>query len=413
MVFCDQASIMVVDDEPANLRLLRELLSQQGYEVQLFSDGQLALSEAVSRPPDLILLDVNMPEMDGYEVCGQLRAYPSLAQTPVIFLSASDGVEDKVKAFRCGAADYITKPFQFDEFQSRIEMQLKLHRLQLAQQLHASRLEELVRARTRDLEESRLDVLHRLAIAAEYRDSNTGQHTQRVGYVSARLAEMLGVPGDQTELIRLAAPLHDVGKIGIPDQILLSNRKLTISEFQAMKFHVLIGSDILSGGKSLLLQMAESIARYHHERWDGAGYCAGIRGTAIPLHARIVAVADAFDALTHRRPYKEAWSKDAALLEINEQSGRQFDPQIVSALTDLVLSGEVANDVDEDIGFGSLLRGTGSVIMDRDSAQRAGDCEVNQGAGLITHGCGTAMQQILLSADCGPGNCQFQPNSLG
>lgn len=349
MVPSDTASIMVVDDQPANLKLLKTLLSQRGYQVRIFEDGRMALAAAAAEPPDLILLDVNMRNMDGFEVCDRLRSQLGLAHIPVIFLSAADGVEHKIRAFRLGAVDYITKPFQFEEFHSRVEIQLHVCRLQRAQQQHADRLEELVRARTLDLEESRLDVLHRLAIAAEFRDGSTGKHTQRVGCVSGQLAEVLGVSSAQTELIRLAAPLHDVGKIGIPDHILLSDKKLTTAEFQTMKSHVLIGSSILSGGKSPLLQMAESIARYHHERWDGAGYCAGIKEGKIPLHARIVSVADAFDALTHKRPYKQAWPVDAAIFEIQHQSGRQFDPEIVTALSLLVSSGAVTVDKQEDV----------------------------------------------------------------
>jgi putative two-component system response regulator len=349
MAQSDPASIMVVDDQPANLKFLQTMLGQQGYEVRLFPEGRLALAGAVRQPPDLILLDVNMPEMNGFEVCDQLRTHPHLVHVPVIFLSASDGIEDKVRAFRSGAADYITKPFQFDEIHSRVETHLEVYRLQQAQQRHADHLEELIRARTRDVEESRFEVLHRLAIAAEYRDSTTGKHTQRVGCISALLAQALAVSGVETELIRLAAPLHDVGKIGIADQILLSDRKLTSEEFNTMKSHVLIGSTILSGSQSALLQMAECIARYHHERWDGTGYCAGLAGEKIPLPARIVSVADAFDALTHERPYKRAWSRDDAMEEIESQSGRQFDPRVVRALCTLVSNGTVTVDPHDDL----------------------------------------------------------------
>jgi putative two-component system response regulator len=347
----DRANIMVVDDQPANLKLLQIMLGQQGYQVRLFPEGGMAVAGAVREPPDLILLDVNMPGMNGFEVCDQLRMHPNLARVPVIFLSASDGVADKVRAFRSGAADYITKPFQFDEIQSRVETHLEVYRSQQAQQRHADYLEELIRSRTRDVEESRLEVLHRLAIAAEYRDNNTGKHTQRVGCVSALLAQTLGVSAVETELIRLAAPLHDVGKIGISDQILLCERTLTSEEFNTMKSHVLIGSAILSGSQSALLQLAECIARYHHERWDGTGYCSGLSGERVPLPARIVAVADAFDALTHERPYKCAWSIPDALAEIESQSGRQFDPQVVSGLCVLVSKGTVPVEPD----FGSSL----------------------------------------------------------
>jgi putative two-component system response regulator len=254
----------------------------------------------------------------------------------VIFLSASDRLEDKALAFQYGAMDYITKPFQFDEVRMRVEVRLKTHGLEQTQRQNAIRLEELVRARTQQVEGSRLEILHRLAIAGDYRDSSTGKHTVRVGRLSAQLAQTLGLPDDETELIRLSAPLHDIGKIGIPDRILLSRRKFSVREFNTMKSHVLIGSKILSGGTSPLVQMAELIANYHHERWDGSGYCLGLKGDAIPRAARIVAVADVFDALTHERPYKLAWSRDVTMAEMERQRGKQFDPEVVSALCALV-----------------------------------------------------------------------------
>jgi len=345
----ERASILVVDDQETNLKLLQLRLGDQGYGVRLFPDGRSALAYAVQHPPDLILLDINMPGMNGFEVFDRLRTYPNLAHVPVIFLSGSDGVADKVQAFQSGAVDYVTKPFEFDELQSRIENHLQVYRLQRERQRHSDELEELIRARTRDLEESRVEVLQRLAIAAEYRDKNAGKHTQRVGYLAALLAKALGVSGPESELIGLAAPLHDIGKIGIPDGILLARRQLTAEEFEIMKSHVSIGSSILSGSKSALLQMAERIAQYHHERWDGSGYCAGLAGQAVPLPARIVSVVDTFDALTHVRPYKRAWSVEEAMVEIRRQSGRQFDPCIVSAFGILVAQGVVVVEPLDDL----------------------------------------------------------------
>jgi putative two-component system response regulator len=345
----DRAKIMMVDDQPAMLRLLQTRLGQEGYEVRLFTEGLLALAGAISQRPDLILLDVCMPTMNGFDVCEQLRSNPALADIPVIFLTASDRIEDKVLAFRSGAADYITKPFQFEEVKSRVKTHLEVHRLQQVRQRHSDRLEELVRSRTHELEESRIEILHRLAIAAEYRDCDTGKHTQRVGRISALLARELGVSVADAELIRLAAPLHDIGKIGIPDHILLTSRKLTADEFNTMKSHVLIGSTILSGSESPLLQMAERIALYHHECWDGAGYSAGLKGDAIPLPARIVSVADTFDALTHKRPYKRAWPLDEAMAEIERLSGSKFDPTVVSSFRTLVASEAIVVDPSDDL----------------------------------------------------------------
>jgi putative two-component system response regulator len=345
----DRADIMVVDDQPAILSLLQTRLQQEGYQVRPFPEGQLAVDGAKCQCPDLVLLDVGMPKMSGFEVCDQLRSNPALVHVPVIFLTGSDRIEDKVLAFQSGAADYITKPFQFDEVKSRVKAQLEAHRLWQCQQQHTDRLEELVRARTLALEEARVEGLHRLAIAAEYRDGDTGMHTQRVGCVSAVLARALGVSSTDVELIRLAAPLHDVGKIGIPDRILLAPRTLTGEEFNIMKSHVLIGSTILSGSASVLLQMAERIALYHHERWDGAGYCAGLKGDEIPLPARIVSVVDMFDALTHKRPYKEAWHPDQAMAEIELLSGSKFDPRVVSAFRPLVSSQAIVVDPLDDL----------------------------------------------------------------
>jgi putative two-component system response regulator len=349
--------IMVVDDQPAILKLLQARFAREGYEVQLFPEGQLALAGAVRHRPDLILLDVGMPKMNGFDVCDRLRAKRALAQIPVIFLSASDRIEDKVLAFQSGAADYITKPFEFDEVKSRVRIHLELYRLRQAQQHYAHRLEELVRARTHDLENSRIEVLHRLAIAAEYRDDDTGKHTQRVGGISALLARALGVSSTDTELIRLAAPLHDIGKIGIADEILRAPRQLTSEEFNTMKSHVLIGAQILSGSASALLQMAERIALYHHEHWDGAGYCAGLKGEAIPLPARIVSVADTFDALTHERPYKRAWTLEEAMAEIVRLSGSRFDPRVVSKFVALVSSAAINLDTVDDLPAGGPLHG--------------------------------------------------------
>ncbi len=353
----DRASIMVVDDQPAILALLQTRLGQEGYEVRPFPEAQLALAGAINRRPDLILLDVSMPQMSGFDLCDRFQSTPALAQIPVIFLTASDRIEDKVLAFRSGAADYITKPFQFDEVKSRVKTHLEVHRLRLVQQQHSDHLEELVRSRTHDLEESRIEVLHRLAIAAEYRDNDTGRHTQRVGRISGLLARALGVSGADTELIRLTAPLHDVGKIGIPDQILLAGRALTTEEFNNMKTHVLIGATILSGSTSALLQMAERIALYHHERWDGAGYCAGLKGDEIPLPARIVSVVDMFDALTHRRPYKEAWPIDHAIAEIERLSGSKFDPTVVNSFCALASDEGLLVDPGDDLPIGGRCPG--------------------------------------------------------
>lgn len=351
------SSIMVVDDQPANLKLMEEMLRQRGYAVRSFPRGRLALAAAAEQPPDLILLDINMPEMSGFEVCNRLKSDGKLASIPVIFLSASRETEDKLQAFRCGGMDYITKPFQFEEVQARVATHLQLNHLQRKLQMHNEWLEDSVRRRTREIEESRFEVLRRLAIAAEYRDDSTGKHTQRVGWTSALLAQELQMPGSQCRMIRLVAPLHDVGKIGVPDRILLKKGKLTPDEFEAVKKHVPIGAKILSGSQSPILQMAETIALYHHERWDGTGYCAGLQAERIPLPARIVTVADVFDALTHARPYKRAWPIEEAMREIWSQRGLHFDPTIVGALHKLVSSGKLLVDQGNDCHIMDTLEG--------------------------------------------------------
>ena len=337
-------TIMVVDDQPANLKLMEEMLGQQGYSVRSFPRGRLALAAAAQQRPDLILLDINMPAMNGFEVCTRLKADQRLASIPVIFLSALNETEDKVHGFRCGGIDYITKPFQFEEVRARVQMHVEMHRLRQALERQNEQLEKIVRDRTRDLEESRLEILQRLALAAEYRDDSTGQHIQRVGCASAVLAQELGLPDFECRLIGLAAPLHDIGKIGISDYVLLKPGKLTPEEFEIIKTHAMIGGKILSGSRSQILQVAESIALHHHERWDGTGYCAGLAGTSIPLPARIVAVADVFDALTHRRLYKPPWPVRDALAEIERHAGRRYDPAVVSALHQVVYSGALQLD---------------------------------------------------------------------
>jgi putative two-component system response regulator len=283
-----------------------------------------------------------MPEMNGFEACRLLKYEDKLAVVPVIFLTALSDTEDKVKGFQCGGVDYITKPFQFDEVQARIATHLQMHELRQMLRAHNEQLEEAVRLRTHEVEESRLEILWRLAVAAEYRDDCTGRHAQRVGQTAALLSQELRMPEFETGMIRLAAPLHDVGKIGVPDRVLLKKGKLTSREFDVIKEHVTIGAEILSGSQSPILQMAERIALYHHERWDGTGYCAGRAAEQIPLPARIVAVADAFDAMTHGRPYKRAWPMPEAMAEIRAQSGRHFDPEVVAALNNLVHNGQLA-----------------------------------------------------------------------
>jgi putative two-component system response regulator len=326
------ARLLVVDDEEVNVRLLERMLARAGYtNIETTTDPRQILDLLDSFSPDLILLDLLMPHLDGFEVLKLLgRAIPSDRYLPVLILTADASRDTRSRALSEGARDFLTKPFDMDEVLLRIANMLDVRFLQLQLEAEKVSLEDRVQARTRELEESYVETFERLALAAEYRDDATGQHTRRVGRMAALLAAELSVPPRQIDLLERAAGLHDVGKIGIPDSILLAPRKLTTPEFEVVKTHTVIGAKILSGSRSPLLAMAEEIAWSHHERWDGRGY-GGITGDHIPLFGRITTVADVFDALTHERPYKPAWSAEDAIEEIDQQRARQFDPEVVDA----------------------------------------------------------------------------------
>jgi putative two-component system response regulator len=331
------ASILIVDDQQSNVRLLERILRQAGFtSIQGITRPTEVLALYLEFQPDLILLDLHMPLMDGFAVMEALSAHiPEGSYLPILVVSADITPEAKLRALSAGARDFLNKPFDTTEVLLRIKNLLETRMLHLALQDQNQILEAKVRERTRDLEAAQIEILRRLAQAAEFRDDDTGQHTQRVGQIAAQLAQALGLPANQVDLIRLAAPLHDLGKIGIPDRILLKPDRLTIEEHEQMKTHVDIGIRILQGSRFHLLRMAEEIARTHHERWDGSGYPCGLAGEAIPLAGRIVAVADALDALTHERPYKEAWSLEEAVEEIVCQSGEKFDPNVVEVMVRL------------------------------------------------------------------------------
>jgi len=331
------AGILIVDDQAANIRLLERILRQAGYNrLTSTTDPREVLSIFTSLQPDLVLLDLMMSHVNGFEVMEQLKPLiPSGDYLPILVLTADVTGEVKRRALSAGAMDFLIKPFDTIEVLLRIDNLLKtrLLYLQLREQNHL--LDEKVRERTLSLERAQIEILERLAAAAEFRDDATGRHTRRVGQISGMIAHVLHLPGTEVRLIRQAATLHDVGKIGIPDSILLKPGKLTAGEFEVMKKHTTIGANMLANGHSGLLQMAESIALMHHERWDGAGYPGKLRGEQIPMVGRIVAVADVFDALTHERPYKTAWPVEEALAEIKRQRGLQFDPRVADAFLSL------------------------------------------------------------------------------
>lgn len=323
------ARILVVDDEAPNILLMQRILQKAGYRnVTTTSDPESVVSLVDDLEPDLLLLDLMMPRVDGFEVMGSLRA--SGRDVPVLVLTADATQEVKRRALRAGARDFLTKPFDVDEVLLRIANMLDIRFLTMRLSDQNAALEDRVRERTRDLEEAHIETFERLALAAEYRDDDTGQHTRRVGRMAALLAQELDLPSDVVERLERAAGLHDVGKIGVPDSILLAPRKLTTEEFDVVKTHTVIGAKIMSGSRSPIMIMSEQVAWSHHERWDGKGY-AGLAGEDIPLVGRITTVADVFDALTHERPYKDAWPLDEAVAEIRKQRGQQFDPRVVDA----------------------------------------------------------------------------------
>jgi cyclic di-GMP phosphodiesterase len=329
--------ILIVDDQPSNVMLLEGILQEEDFtSYRSITDSREVIPAYMEYLPDLVLLDLQMPYLDGFAVMKQLQA--CIAPTdflPILVLTADITPEAKRRALSEGALDFLTKPFDATEVVLRIKNLLQTRFLHLQLQKQNEALDEKVRERTADLEATQVEILERLALAAEYRDDDTGQHTKRVGETAARIAEELGWSQIEVELIRRAAPLHDVGKIAIPDSILLKPGRLTPQEFERMKTHTTLGAKILSGGRFPLLQLAEQIARTHHERWDGSGYL-GICEESIPIAGRIVTVADVFDALTSKRPYKEAWTVSDAIEEIQRQSGHQFDRCVVDAFLKVV-----------------------------------------------------------------------------
>lgn len=336
-----EARILIVDDDLPMLMFLSGLLERVGYvHISSTSDPRTVEELFERHRPDLLILDLHMPYLDGFGVMQRLRQHIGAEDYfPILVLTASDSPDAKRRALFGGAKDFLPKPFD------PLELLLRVHNLLEARYLHArlgDRNRELaahIAERSAQLLEAQNDTIERLAQVMEFHDDLTGNHTRRVGDISAHIAAALGIADEAVNLIRLAAPLHDVGKIGIPDAVLLKPGRLTPDEFEVVKMHPSIGARILGGGRSAYLQVAEEIALGHHERWDGMGYPHGLRGDAIPLPARIVAVADVFDALTHDRPYRPAWETGRAFAEIDREMGLQFDPHVVAAFRDVYRSG--------------------------------------------------------------------------
>ena len=318
----EKQTVLVVDDTPDNITLLASILSS--YNVKAATSGEKALHIAFSTPPDIVLLDIMMPVMDGYEVCSRLKNDLRTRDIPVIFITAMDDVSDETHGFELGAVDYITKPISPSIVLARVKTQLQLYDQNRA-------LDFKVRDQTRELNESNLELIRRLGIASEFRDNDTGMHIVRISHYCRVLAMAIGMDETEADLLLQTSPMHDVGKIGIPDEILLKPGKLSDEERTIMMRHTEIGAKIIGRHENRLLQMARTIALTHHERWDGKGYPQGIGGEDIPIEGRIVALADVFDALISERPYKQAWPMDKAVELIQQESGRHFDPALVEA----------------------------------------------------------------------------------
>jgi putative two-component system response regulator len=325
------ARILIVDDEPANLKLLDKILASQGYDNRvLIHDPREVLPSYQEQRPDLILLDINMPHLDGFEVMTRLQALDDPLLPPIVILTAQHSREYLLRALALGARDFVTKPFDRTELLMRVRNLLEA---QLAHRMvhdQKGALEEMVRARTEELNQTRLQIIRRLGRAAEYRDNETGLHIIRMSKISALLARRLGWSEADCELMLNASPMHDIGKIGIPDTVLLKPGKLDAEEWAIMQTHAAIGAELLDGDDSELLRLARSIALSHHEKWDGSGYPSGLKGEDIPQAGRIVAVADVFDALTSSRPYKKAWPLEQAIALIRDGAGSHFDPEVVA-----------------------------------------------------------------------------------
>ncbi len=334
-----RSKLLIVDDQEANVVLLTNILREQGFiGLQSLTDARLVLPLFLDFLPDLVLLDLRMPHIDGLSLLKQLRSrIPENAYLPFVIVTADLSQRTRQAALSLGAKDFLTKPINPSEAVLRIYNLLETRFLYLELQESNRVLEERVQERTRQLELAQAEMLRHLALAGDFRDDLTGLHAQRVGLLASLLAEATGASKEEVQLIRGSAPLHDLGKIGIPDHILLKTGDLTPEEFQIVKSHTAIGGKILSGSSFPLLKMAEQIARYHHERWDGSGYLS-MKGDIIPLAARVTSVADTFDVLTHDRPYKAAHSLEEALAEIQKERERQFDPAVVDALMKLASS---------------------------------------------------------------------------
>ncbi|MBV9158214.1 MAG: response regulator [Acidobacteriaceae bacterium] len=332
------SSILIVDDHEPSIRFLNFILNSAGYrDVRCVTDPSRALAACRERKPDLVLLDINAPHLGGLSLIKRMldEARDDL-YFPVLVVTADLASDAKLKALLIGAKDFVPKPLDAAELLLRVKTLLETRALYKRIETDNRTFEDEVDHRIRELAQAEVEILSRLATAAEYRDDESGQHPKRVGLLSAMLSQALGQPSEQVELILVAAPLHDLGKVAVPDRILSKTGKLSELEWNVMKSHTTVGAQVLSGSRLRVLQIASEVALSHHERWDGAGYPQGLRGELIPLPARITAIADVFDALTHPRPYKEAWSLEKAINTFEKESGGQFDPALIPPFLSLL-----------------------------------------------------------------------------
>jgi len=332
-----EADVMVIDDEKINLEIIEELLIDEGFSnINCFINPQKAVEHYRHTPPDLVLLDLNMPVMSGFEVSKQFQEISHTPPPPVLVLTALADKATRLKSLESGARDFLRKPFDDQEVIYRVRNLLEMHLAHKENIDYSNNLEHVVEQRTQELLDTQNEMVESLGLAAEYRDNETATHTIRVGLYAQALAKHLGVNDREAHQLKLAAPLHDIGKIGIPDNVLLKAGKLDDEEWVLMKKHAEFGHNILKNSKSLLLKNAGIIALTHHEKWDGSGYPAGLKGSDIHLYGRITAIADVFDALTMSRPYKKAWPIEDAIQLINDESGKHFDPSIVEVFNQII-----------------------------------------------------------------------------
>jgi putative two-component system response regulator len=342
-----KSRILVVDDNDSVRHLLQAMLERLGYEVETACDGYEALSKLVF-DFDLILLDILMPGMDGFEVVKAIKEQEEYKDIPIIMVTGLNGRKDRIRAVEAGVNDFIAKPVDMMEIKVRTTSLLKMKEAQDDLKRHQKELERIIQRRTlalrnsmddvvkaqRQLQNANLETIHRLVVAAEFKDTGTASHIKRMSRFSAMLAKLMNLTPGEVEMILQASPLHDIGKIGTPEEILLKPGKLNKPEWNVIRQHPIMGSKILINSSSTLLQAGEIIAISHHEKWDGTGYPFGLKQEEIPLNGRICAIADVFDALTSVRPYKRAYSNDKALIIMGKGSGTHFDPKLFTLFTD-------------------------------------------------------------------------------